>query len=132
MIVLANGCFDPLHYGHVLHLEEAAKWGLLYVSITDDAHVDKGPGRPVFTAEERAHMVRSLECVHGVLIVPAVADALLMLRPDIFVKGSEYKGKILSAHMDLCEELGVDIRFTNTKKYSSTALLRHYDRLQPS
>lgn len=130
MIVLANGCFDPMHYGHVLHLQEAAKWGLLYVSITDDEHVDKGPGRPVFSAEERAHVIRSLECVHGVLIVADVVEALLGIKPDIFVKGAEYKGKILSTHMALCKEIGCEIRFTNTKKYSSTELLGHYDRLQ--
>jgi cytidyltransferase-like protein len=132
VIVLGNGVFDVFHVGHVWHLQQAAKWGLLYVSITDDEHVNKGPGRPVFTAEERAHVVRSLDCVHGVLIVSDVVEALMALKPDVFVKGAEYKGKILSAHMALCHELGCDIRFTETKKYSSTAILGHYDRLHQS
>lgn len=129
MIVLANGCFDPLHIGHVYHLQAASEWGMLYVSVTDDEHVNKGPGRPVFPIRERLHMVRALECVHGVIAVSSTIEALKEIKPDILVKGAEYKHRIGKEIGRYCIDHGIAIRFTDTKKYSSTELLRHYERL---
>ena len=54
-VVLAHGTFDLLHMGHVRHLEQARAQGdILIVTITGDDFVNKGPGRPVFTAMLRA------------------------------------------------------------------------------
>jgi cytidyltransferase-like protein len=128
MIVLANGCWDLLHIGHVMHLQAASKWGILYVSVTDDAHVNKGPGRPVFPLKQRMDMVRALECVHGVIAVSDVSEALRAIQPDIFVKGKEYEGKIQYEHLAYCREHGIQIRFTDEPVYSSTALLNELRR----
>ena len=49
-VVLCHGVFDLLHMGHVRHFQEARAMGdLLIVSITADAFVNKGPGKPVFS-----------------------------------------------------------------------------------
>src|SRR5271163_2586341 len=54
-VVLCHGVFDVLHLGHIRHLQEAAKMGnYLVVSVTADKHVNKGMGRPHFTAAQRA------------------------------------------------------------------------------
>jgi rfaE bifunctional protein nucleotidyltransferase chain/domain len=94
-LVLANGCFDLLHVGHVRYLEGARRLGdVLLVGINSDRAVArlKGPGRPIMTAEERAELVGSLAAVDGVVIFDEdTADALVRaLRPTVHAKGTDY------------------------------------------
>lgn len=127
--VLANGCFDPFHYGHVLHLKAARKLGdLLIVAVTKDRSVNKGPGRPVFNEKQRAEMVEPY--ADGVILVDSSLQALQEADPDIFVKDREYEGKILVEDQAYCDARGIKIMFTDERKYSSTKLLHHYDRLR--
>lgn len=122
-VVLANGCFDLFHYGHLLHLIAARRMGdRLFVSITDDAHVNK-PGRPVFPEWQRAAVVKALQCVDEVLVISGPLEALEIVRPDIWVKGIDYVGAIEPAHADYCKTHGIEMRFTDTPKISATALI---------
>lgn len=94
-IVLANGCFDVLHAGHVRYLAGARELGdLLIVGINSDEHVAslKGEGRPIMPERERAEIVAALEAVDYVTIfsAPTVEDLLLDLKPDIHAKGTDY------------------------------------------
>ena len=124
-IVLANGCFDLFHYGHLLHLEAAKKMGsILVVSVTHDHYVNKGPGRPVYKHKERAALVRALKCVDEVLVVRNLISAMKMVRPDILVKGIDYGGGLDQEHQDYCKQRGIEIRYTDTPKYSATELIR--------
>lgn len=128
MIILCNGCWDGLHYGHLLHLKEASTFGeCLYVSVTRDEFVNKGPGRPFFPQEERLEMVKALSIVHGAILCDSSIDAIKQIEPDIFVKGPDYIGKIREEDMIYCKENDIQIVFTSSKKYSSTAL---HDRLR--
>jgi rfaE bifunctional protein nucleotidyltransferase chain/domain len=93
--VLANGCFDLLHVGHVRYLEDARALGdALLVGVNSDASVArlKGAGRPIMTAAERAEIVGALESVDAVVIFDDdTADALVAtLRPDVHAKGTDY------------------------------------------
>jgi D-glycero-beta-D-manno-heptose 1-phosphate adenylyltransferase len=94
-LVLANGCFDLLHVGHVRYLNEARALGdALLVGVNGDDSVSrlKGPGRPIMTAAERAEIVGALSSVDGVVIFDDdTADALVArLRPDVHAKGTDY------------------------------------------
>ena len=94
-VVLANGCFDVLHVGHVRYLAGAKELGdVLIVGINSDQQVtaQKGPGRPVLPAEERAEIVAALESVTYVTIFdePTVEQLLLALKPDVHAKGTDY------------------------------------------
>lgn len=94
-IVLSNGCFDVLHVGHVRYLAGASELGdLLIVGINSDQQVaaQKGPGRPVLPAEERAEIVSALESVSYVTIFdePTAEQLLLALKPDVHAKGTDY------------------------------------------
>src|SRR5438128_9965494 len=86
LIVLANGCFDVLHVGHVRYLEGAKALGdLLVVAVNSDEQVrnQKGAGRPLMSANERAELVAALEVVDLVTIFdePTVTELLLTLNP---------------------------------------------------
>src|SRR6516162_5517169 len=94
-IVLANGCVDVLHVGHVRYLEAARKEGdVLAVGGNDDASVRdlKGLGRPVLAARARASLVAALRAVDYVVVFrePSVEALLELLRPDVHAKGTDY------------------------------------------
>ena len=94
-VVLANGCFDLLHVGHVRYLESARAMGdLLIVGVNGDAAVRrlKGPGRPLMPAAERAEIIASLRAVdHVVVFDDDTADRLIALvRPAVHAKGTDY------------------------------------------
>jgi D-glycero-beta-D-manno-heptose 1-phosphate adenylyltransferase len=94
-IAFANGCFDLLHVGHVRYLQAAAAEAeRLVVAVNDDRSVAalKGAGRPILAAADRAELVAALR---GVYYVVVFADAnverlLLLLKPDVHCKGTDY------------------------------------------
>lgn len=125
--VLANGCYDVLHYGHLLHLREAAAMGdRLIVGLTADSWVRKGPGRPINTWEHRAEMLRELRCVSHVFKTIGSVAAILEYRPQIFVKGIDYAaGDRWSEDVEAaCRDVGAKLVFTQTPKMSATDIIR--------
>jgi D-glycero-beta-D-manno-heptose 1-phosphate adenylyltransferase len=94
-IVLANGCFDVLHAGHVRYLAGAKALGdLLIVGVNSDDQVSrlKGNGRPILVERERAEIVAAIEAVDYVTIFPhlTVEELLLDIKPDVHAKGTDY------------------------------------------
>ena len=122
IVVLANGVFDPLHIGHLHHLQEARKLGdWLVVAVTSDRAVNKGPGRPIFNQDQRAEMIRALKIVDDVAIVESGEEAVRKVRPDVYCKGSEYRNNLPEAAF--VESYGGRCHFTTGPVYSSTKLL---------
>ncbi len=94
-IVLANGCFDLFHVGHIRYLREAKKHGdILVVAINSDASVRrlKGEGRPILPQTDRAEILASFSFVDYVIVFgePTVERVLLTLEPTVHVKGGDY------------------------------------------
>jgi rfaE bifunctional protein nucleotidyltransferase chain/domain len=94
-IVLANGCFDLLHVGHVRYLDGAkALGGKLVVAMNSDASVRqlKGDGRPLMPADERAEIIAALADVDAVVIFdePDVRELIREIHPDVQAKGTDY------------------------------------------
>ena len=97
-VVFTNGCFDVLHAGHVAYLEAAKKLGdKLVVGINSDASVKKlkGPDRPINSLDQRMAIIQALGCVDWVVSFPEETPLNLIkyLKPDILVKGADYKVK---------------------------------------
>ena len=95
-IVFTNGCFDILHYGHVMYLEKAkAKGDILIVGLNSDASVRriKGLNRPVVNQNDRAAVIAGLESVDFVAIFneDTPLKTIQALAPDILIKGSDWK-----------------------------------------
>lgn len=128
-VALCHGCFDLLHCGHVLHLEEAkAIADRLVVTVTPDRYVNKGSGRPVFPAQERLYLLSSLRVVDGVALNewPTAVETMSVIRPDVFVKGVDYIGvdnAEFRAEQEAAAALGIEFYFTKTAKMSTTDIL---------
>jgi rfaE bifunctional protein nucleotidyltransferase chain/domain/rfaE bifunctional protein kinase chain/domain len=95
-VVMAGGCFDLLHAGHVSYLQAARSLGdCLVVAMNSDASVRalKGSGRPVVSQEDRARVLSALECVDAVIVFDEATPAALLdrVRPDVFAKGGDYQ-----------------------------------------
>lgn len=94
-VVVASGCFDILHVGHIRYLREAKKLGdYLVVFISDDASVKmmKGRKRPIIPEQERKEMLMAIKGVDDV-IIHRQNDFVSLLReiyPTFFVKGKDY------------------------------------------
>lgn len=124
-IVLANGCFDILHAGHVRYLQGARALGdLLVVGINADRQVAvlKGAGRPVMGERERAEIVASLESVDLVTIFnePTVENLLLALKPDIHAKGTDYTEETVPER-DVVRSYGGRVAIVGDPKNHSTS-----------
>ena len=93
-VVLCHGVFDLLHYGHILHFEEAKQQGdILVVSITSSNNVNKGPGRPYFNDLTRLKFLESLSIIDYVIVNHDITpiDLIKKIKPAIYCKGPDYK-----------------------------------------
>lgn len=129
-IVLAHGCFDPLHYGHLMHLQEARTLGdVLIVGVTADEFVNKGPERPVFNLTQRVSMLRALAIVDHVIPVyaPGPEALIAQIKPQVYVKGREYLNKL--PEEGLVRQYGGKVHYTFDEiasEIKATKILRFY------
>lgn len=126
-IVFANGCFDVLHVGHVRYLQGARELGdVLIVGINSDEQVaiQKGAGRPVMRATERAELVAALESVTYVTIFhePTVEQLLLALKPDVHAKGTDYTTDTVPER-DVVRSYGGRVAIVGDRKDHSTSAI---------
>jgi len=134
-VVHCHGVFDLLHIGHIRYFEQARGFGdVLVVTVTPDRLVDKGNNRPAFTEQLRAEAIASLGVVDYVAVNewPTAEETLRLLKPDVYVKGSDFKsvdddrtGKLV-LEQAVCKELGVELRFTQDVVFSSTNLINRF------
>jgi D-beta-D-heptose 7-phosphate kinase/D-beta-D-heptose 1-phosphate adenosyltransferase len=128
-VVFTNGCFDLLHPGHIESLETARGLGdVLIVGLNSDEGVRrlKGPGRPVYPAEERAEILASLECVDAVLIFdePMPQRVIAALLPDVLVKGEDWPGNQIVGREEVEAAGGKVVRVEVVEGYSTSEILR--------
>ena len=103
--IFVNGTFDVLHPGHVKLLNYAKSLGeYLTVGIDSDRRVaeKKGPSRPVYSVKDRAFMLQNLKAVDYVIVFDSdeeLEGCLKMIKPDIMVVGSDWKGKSVIGSM---------------------------------
>lgn len=139
-IIHCHGVFDLTHPGHIRHFQAAKALGdVLVVTITPDRHVNKGPGRPVFTEMLRAETIAEFESVDFVAINewPTAVETIRKLKPHVYVKGKDYAdsdgdetGGIISER-EAIESVGGVIHFTDEITFSSSSLINEYFGVYP-
>lgn len=125
--MLANGCFDLIHVGHIRYLSESKGQGdILVVALNSDSSVRrlKGKGRPILNEDERAEIISSFACVDYVTFFDEinVEKVLLALKPDIHAKGSDYTRDTVP-EKETVKEYGGAIAITGGPKVRSTSRL---------
>ncbi len=134
-VVLCHGTFDLMHAGHIRHMQRAKEEGdVLLVTVTGDAYVNKGPGRPVFNEQLRAEYIAALACVDYVAINPAVTavEALHKIQPSIYAKGSDYRSHDddvtgnIAREQEVVEAHGGKVFYTDEITFSSSSLLNEH------
>lgn len=102
--VMVNGTFDILHRGHIELLNFARQHGdTLLVAIDTDRRVKelKGKDRPINNQEDRKFHLQNLKAVDVVLFFDSKEELIEIMKgwqPDIYVKGSDWKGSEGTAH----------------------------------
>lgn len=127
-IVFTNGCFDIIHVGHIRLLQEArSKGDKLIVAINTDDSVRglKGTARPILGEQERAEMLAALSCVDFVTFFnePTPLETILLLHPDILVKGADYTLDEIVGKKEVLAYGGKVLAIPLTPGYSTTALI---------
>ena len=131
-VVQAHGVFDLLHIGHMRFLMGARRLGdVLVVTITPDRFVNKGPHRPAFTEALRAEALASLAYVDYVVVNawPTAVEAIALLRPDLFAKGSEYQDNRtpeILAEEEAIAAAGGQMAYVDELTSSSSMLLNRF------
>jgi rfaE bifunctional protein nucleotidyltransferase chain/domain len=127
-IVLANGCFDLFHVGHIRYLSGAKALGdVLIVGINSDEQVRKlkGENRPFMPETERAEIVSALKFVDYVTIFPeaTVTELIRAVRPDFHAKGTDYTTETVPER-EIVREYGGRVAIVgDPKDHSSTDLI---------
>jgi D-glycero-beta-D-manno-heptose 1-phosphate adenylyltransferase len=132
-IVLANGCFDLFHVGHIRYLAGAKELGeILIVGINSDEQVKKlkGEKRPFMPENERAEIVSALKFVDYVTIFPesTVTELIRAVRPDFHAKGTDYTTDTVPER-EIVKEYGGQVAIVgDPKDHSSTDLIKQVNR----
>jgi len=129
-IVLANGCFDLVHVGHIRYLRGAkALGGKLLVALNSDASVRKikGEGRPLMPDSERAEILAALEDVDAIVIFdePDVKALIREVRPDVQAKGTDYTRDTVPERDEVRAYGGRVEIVGDPKDHSTTEILGH-------
>jgi len=124
-VVLANGCFDLIHVGHIRYLKESKKRGdILVVALNSDSSVRKlkGKGRPILLEDQRAEIISSFTFVDYITFFneTKVDRVLMNLKPHVHAKGSDYSAETVPER-DTVKEYGGEIAITGGPKIKSTS-----------
>jgi D-beta-D-heptose 7-phosphate kinase/D-beta-D-heptose 1-phosphate adenosyltransferase len=124
-VILADGCFDPIHYGHLRYLARVREYGRpVVVRIAPDAAIVAKGRQPFQARHERAALVWALDLVDRVVLDDSLAEAITRLRPDALVKGIEWENRLPSDVLQACQKTGTRLVFANESYKTSSDRLR--------
>jgi len=126
-VVFTNGCFDLLHKGHILYLEEASRQGdKLIVAINADKSVSKlkGKHRPIKDEDNRSLIMSALSFVDLVVIFheETPLELIEMITPDVLVKGGDWSPDQIVGSDYVTNNGGSVLSLQFVEGYSTTAL----------
>lgn len=134
-IGLCHGVFDLVHYGHIKHFEAAKKkCDYLFVSITSDEYIKKGPNRPIHINNERIKFLQSLKFIDHVFLTngESAIHSINLVKPDFYFKGSDYKNNKLDKTKKIFREINAvkknkgKIVYTDEKHMSSSKIINEF------
>ena len=137
-VVLCHGVFDIIHPGHLEYFNYAKKLGhILVVSVTADKFVNKGFGRPIFDIYKRKLFLSNISIIDFVVESnhPSSVNIIKKLKPNLYIKGSDYKIKKNDLTGKIKEEIkaikSVGGKFITSKGFnysSSKMIIEHFSQ----
>ena len=125
-LTLVDGCFDPLHAGHLAYFESAKAFGYpLLCHVASNGYVQR-KHTPLLPLESRAAVIDGLFVVDYTHLENSLSTlgVLRQLKPTVYVKGIDWEGRLPLGYLTFCAKQGTEIRFTDTMLGSSTAFLQ--------
>lgn len=127
-IVFTNGCFDILHAGHVMYLDQAKRFGdFLVLGLNSDESVRKikGPERPINILKDRATVLSGLSSVDAVVVFEEETphQLIVKVRPDVLVKGADWKVEDIAGAKEVLAGGGTIRRIRLLKGRSTTHVI---------
>lgn len=119
-IILAGGCFDVLHPGHIKFLSELKKIGdKLFLLLESDENIKKhkGKGRPINPQNARAIVLSSLSTVDYVITLKGMTknqdyDKLIVqINPDYIAITDGDKN--IQRRIEQCDQIGAKLVIIN-------------------
>lgn len=134
-IIMTNGCFDILHYGHVNFLHEAKKFGdVLIVAINSDSSIRKlkGPLRPINSLKSRSEILSSINVIDFIVSFNEVTPINLIKKiiPNILVKGGDYKKNEIIGSDFVLKNGGTLKIIKYNKGFSTTKIIKKINKLK--
>jgi len=130
-VVMVDGCFDPLHHGHIEYFKFAVSFRLpVLCNVENDRYMREVKKRPpLLTFKERAIVIDSIRYIsYTHLQVTTTDDVLRLLQPAIYVKGSDWKNKSLpKEEKDICRKFKIKIEFAPSVTSSTKIVKRFLD-----
>lgn len=122
---MVDGCFDPLHPGHIAYFAAAAQLGWpVLCNIAPDSYL-RTKHTPLLPQADRAIVLdamRDISFTHPSDV--STGEVLAQLRPRAYVKGTDWAGKVPSDQVDICAEHGIEIVLLDTVRDSSRRILQ--------
>jgi len=125
-LAMVDGSFDPIHDGHIGYFQAASQFGLPVICnvASDSWTVSK---HPVLLSQAQRGVVldsiRYLSYVH--LSTMSTREVLQLLQPKMYIKGNDWiaRGGVPADERQLCDELGIEVKYLETVINSSSKLL---------
>lgn len=131
-VVMIDGCFDPLHPGHILYFNKASQLGYpLLCCVENDRNLRLNKKRPpLLTQDERVKVIDAIRYVSfTVCSRTETVDVLKKLQPVMYVKGGDWQSRGLpSEEKSVCAKLGIKIVYLDTVLDSSTRIVKRFAR----
>ena len=126
-VSMVDGCFDPLHRGHVEYFRVARSLGLpLLCNVTGDDYLSQ-KHVPFLHAAERGEVIDAIRYVDYTHVSQvSTAEVLRELRPRYFVKGDDWRGRIPAEQAEIAREHNIEIVYLSTVQDSSTRILQRF------
>lgn len=127
-VSMVDGCFDPLHDGHILYFQQAREQLGLPVCcvLAPDEYVEK-KHRVLLPQAQRAKVIEAIRYIDFVVLSgSSTAEMLQSVRPKFYVKGDDWRDRLPELELQICDDLDIEIVYLDAICNSSSKLIADF------
>ena len=125
---MVDGCFDPLHHGHIRYFQLARSLGAPLFCYVSGDHYLVNKHKPLLEGQKRILVIDAIKHIDKCFLgSTSTADALRIVQPKRYVKGIDWKERGLpDVEIDICREFNIQVEFVDASLDSSSSILNNY------